>query len=294
MSEGLEGAERPPTGGDGNQRGADRVGAPTLRAGSTLRVGSVPYLVGRPLDLGLEDEPGVNLVRRPPSQLVDGLRAGDLDVALVSSIELFRRPGYGYLNGYAVFGEGRVSSVQLFLRRPVETLERVALDPASRTSAALVQVLLADVHGAQPQFAEPPDGVDPRDAEADAWLRIGDRALRETFAANPPPAWNPSEAWRAHTGLPFVFALWISAPGVDLGPWRGAFERARERGRAAAPALARNAARATGLPEGALLHYLLEECAYEPGARLGASLTAWRDRAAAHGLCDGDLEPIFG
>ncbi|MFT5150919.1 MAG: hypothetical protein ACI841_000903, partial [Planctomycetota bacterium] len=39
-----------------------------------LRVGSVPYLVGRPLDLGLEREPGIEFMRAVPARLVDGLR----------------------------------------------------------------------------------------------------------------------------------------------------------------------------------------------------------------------------
>ena len=61
---------------------------------SALRVGSVPYLVGRPLDQGLGDEPGIELHHAVPALLIDQLRAGEIDVALVSSIELFRTPGY--------------------------------------------------------------------------------------------------------------------------------------------------------------------------------------------------------
>ena len=81
-----------------------------------LRVGSVPYLVGRPLDLGLEREPGIRYERRVPAELVEGLRRGELDAALVSSIELFRAPGYRYLAPFAVSGAGPVGSVQVFLR----------------------------------------------------------------------------------------------------------------------------------------------------------------------------------
>ena len=112
------------------------------KPGLQLRVGSVPYLVARPLDLGLGDEPGITLTHAVPARLVEALRAGDLDVALVSSVESFRRPGYRYIDGLAVAGRGTVSSVQLFLRRPLEELQTVALDPASRTARALCQCLL--------------------------------------------------------------------------------------------------------------------------------------------------------
>ena len=95
-----------------------------------LRVGSVPYLVGRPLDDGLERESGIECSRRVPSELVEGLRSGALDVALVSSIELFRQPGYRYLDVLAIAGRGHVGSVQLFLRRPLAQVRTIALEPA--------------------------------------------------------------------------------------------------------------------------------------------------------------------
>ena len=108
-----------------------------------LRVGTVPYLVARPLNLGLEAEPELEVAREVPARLVERLRQGTLDVALVSSIELFRAEGYGFLAGPAIAGRGYVASVQVFLRRPLGSLRSVTLDPASRTSQALAQVVLA-------------------------------------------------------------------------------------------------------------------------------------------------------
>ncbi len=254
-----------------------------------LRVGTVPYLVARPVDLGLEDEPEIELVKRVPAELVEGLRAGELDVALVSSIELFRREGYRYLDGPAVVASGRVSSVEVFLRRPVEDVRSVALDPASRASAALIQCVWPAAE--RPRFLEVEAGLDPRDVEADAWLRIGDAALRESLAPDAPPTFNPSEAWAAATGLPFVFAAWIVRPGVEVEPWAPAFARARARGVARVDELAREAAAAWDLPVEPARRYLGEEMLHDPGLRLEPSLFAFRDRAAALGLCRGDVTP---
>ncbi len=261
-----------------------------------LAVGSVPYLVGRPLDLGLEHEPGLDFRREVPAKLVEGLRSGALDVALVSSIELFRRPGYRYLDGVAVAGAGFVGSVQVFLRRPIEAVRSVALDPASRTAQALVRTLLedrpaSDGHaGGPPAFIEVPEGTDPRAVEADAWLRIGDAALRETVAERL-PAWNPSREWTRRTGLPFVFAAWIVAPGADIEPHLDAFRAAYARNRTARRALADEAAREWGLPVAACREYLEVECLYEPGAAMRAALRAFRDGGARAGVCDGALDP---
>ena len=255
-----------------------------------LRVGSVPYLVGRPLDEGLRAEPGIELSHDVPAVLVERLRAGEVDVALVSSIELFRAPGYRYLDGLAVAGRGYVGSVQLFLDGParVEDVRTVALDPASRTARTLARVLLtADA----PEFREVPQGEDPRAAGCDAWLRIGDVALREHLAEGL-PHWNPSQAWAEVTGLPFVFAPWIVRPGVDLAPHAEAFLRAAEHGRARLRALADEAAAAWSLPAGDCRRYLAEECTYTLGEEeQRASLFEFRDRAAALGLCDGALTP---
>lgn len=253
-------------------------------------MGSVPYLVGRPLDLGLEDEPGIALTREVPARLVEGLRSGRLDVALVSSIELFRRPGYRWLEGLAVAADGFVASVQVFLRRPLEDVRTLALDPASRAAATLVRILLAQ-RGLAPELVELPAGADPRAAGTDAWLAIGDRALREALAPDAPPVFNPAAAWRDLTGLPFPFAVWIVRPGAEPGERAPAFARARARGAEALPELARRAAREWSLPEEATLRYLAGECLYEPGEALEPALFELRDRAARLGLCEPDLAP---
>src|SRR5262245_11721714 len=144
-----------------------------------LRVASVPYLVGRPVDEGLAQEPGIEFTRAVPARLAQGLRDGSLDVALVSSIELFRLAGASYLDGPCIAGEGWVSSVQVFLRRPVQEVRSLAADPASRTSVVLTQVVWP---GETPRWIDVPEGADPRSVPADAWLRIGDAALREHLA----------------------------------------------------------------------------------------------------------------
>jgi chorismate dehydratase len=244
-----------------------------------LRVGTVPYLVGRPLDLGLEREPGVALVRAVPAELAALLARGELDVALVSSIEHFRLPGSSFVPGLAVAGRGPVSSVKLFLRRPLDEARTIALDPASRSAAVLARIVLTARGLRGLAFLEMPAGQDPRAAPADAWLRIGDQALREQLV-HAAPSFDPSEAWRELTGLLFPFALWLARPGLELAPHRALFERARERGARALPALAAEAARLWQLPEPAVRHYLAAECVFEPGDELEPALAEFGRRAA--------------
>ncbi|MBL6722095.1 MAG: menaquinone biosynthesis protein [Planctomycetes bacterium] len=253
-----------------------------------LRLGSVPYLVGRPLDLGLEADEGVRYERRVPARLVQGLRGGELDVALVSAIELFRQPGARPVRGLAVAGRGEVDSVQVFLRRPLDQVRRLALDPSSRAAAALVQVLLAEREGGPPEYLEVPLGTDPREADADAWLRIGDRALEETWLEGL-AHWNPSAAWTRSTGLPFVFATWLVTEGAAVGPHLASLHAAAERGVAARRALAEEAAPVLGLPAEDVTRYLVEQCVFTLGDEMGAALQLYGERARALGLASQGL-----
>lgn len=269
-----------------------------MSASSTrpLRVGAPAYLVARPLDLGLEHERGIELVRAVPARLVEGLRGGALDVALVSSIELFRAPGYRWIDGPAVCGAGPVRSVQVFLNVPLERVERVLLDPDSRAAAALTRVVLPRRLRVAPIFLEVEDGRPAeqaaREERADAWLAIGDAALRRALSDPTPASFDPCAAWFADTGLPFAFAVWIVRPGVrPSAEHLAAFARARERGRAALGELAARAAAEWSLPAEACLRYLAQECRYDPGPALARALLAFRDAAAPLGLCTGDLDP---
>ena len=66
------------------------------------RLGTVPYLNALPLVGGLADAPGVELVEELPSRLAPRLRSGELDLALVSSVELFRTPRLSWISGPAI------------------------------------------------------------------------------------------------------------------------------------------------------------------------------------------------
>ncbi len=255
-----------------------------------LRVGTVPYLVARPLDWGLEEEPGIELTRAVPAKLVESLRSGELDVALVSSIELFRQPGYSYLPDLAVAAFGHISSVLMFHNCPLQELKSIALDPASRAARALLQVVLSE-RGIHPEWVDVPSGEDPRHAGCDGWLRIGDAALKECVDPTTPEAFCPSAAWLEQTGLPFPYAVWIVRPGVDIHPHLEAFTSARERGAKALSQLIEIGAKTWELEPLFVHRYLALESRYQLGDELPLALDEFRDRAAQLGLCEAHHDP---
>lgn len=153
-----------------------------------------PYSNSAPLvDKLTEVDPRVQVINDHPAKLVADLNAGIADVALIPVAHLFSHPELVMIDGLGVAADGPVKSVLLKCNLPVEQIKTVARDPASATSNALVKVLFPDV--------EMVDGEG-----ADAWVEIGDRALCSPRASTDDI--DLAEAWKAMTGLPFVFAVW--------------------------------------------------------------------------------------
>ena len=161
--------------------------------------------------------------------LTDLLADGQLDVALIPVIEYFRAGCYSIVPNIAIASRGPVLSVTLFSRVPWSSIRRVALDAGSRTSAALTQILLGRRHGVSPEVVALPLDGEAEDADADAVLLIGDRAMRAClpgFAF----AFDLGQEWFDWTGLPFVYAVWAVRPGADLGRVTWALAEAKRRG----------------------------------------------------------------
>jgi len=174
-----------------------------------LRIGAVQYLNSKPLIQGLTELlPEAELVLDYPSQLADDLANGLLDVALVPSIVSFDNRNYEVISDACVATRGPVLSVKLYCRVPIRKISRLAIDAGSRTSAALVRILLSERYGITPVIEPLPVSQSTESSTADAFLLIGDRALhppKEEFRIT----WDLGEEWLNWTGFPFVFALWI-------------------------------------------------------------------------------------
>ena len=119
-----------------------------------IRVGAVSYLNTKPLIHGLRDRLGNrgSLSLNLPSRLASELAGGNLDVALIPSVEFFRAGDqYRIVSDAAIGCRGPVWSVRLLSRVSAAKIKRLALDEGSRTSAAMVQVLLYEMYGIRPQ-----------------------------------------------------------------------------------------------------------------------------------------------
>ncbi|MGQ0635525.1 MAG: menaquinone biosynthetic enzyme MqnA/MqnD family protein [Planctomycetaceae bacterium] len=258
-----------------------------------MRVGAVNYLNSKPLIEGLTElAPGAELVLDYPSRLAQDLRSGRLDVALVPSIACLMEPCYEVVSDACVAARGPVLSVKLYMRVPPEKIRCLALDEGSRTSAALARILLAERCRALPEVEPLPLDCDTQATSADAVLLIGDRAIhppRERFCCT----WDLGQEWRNWTGLPFVFALWATRAGTDLGPVEDALTEARDLGVSRLDEIAQREAPKLGLSERVAREYLTHNLHYHLQAHERQGLLRFQQLAVRHGLVPQEFDLVF-
>jgi chorismate dehydratase len=250
----------------------------------TVRIGAVNYLNTKPLICDLEAlAPSAELILDVPSRLADRLSAGELDVALIPVIEYFRAGSYSVVPGIAIASRGPVLSVTLFSKVPWAEIQKVALDEGSRTSVALAQILLRQRHNVTPRIVPLPMTQNAEDAEADAVLLIGDRAMRACLPGFA-HAYDLGQEWHDWTGLPFVYAFWAVRPGVELGEVAEALAESKRRGCSRCGAIAQREAPGLGLDAGFCRRYLSNIIHFDLGPREQAGLHHYYMLACELGL----------
>lgn len=258
-----------------------------------MQIGAVSYLNSRPLIEGLEGLlPSANLVLDYPSRLADALSNGQLDVALIPSIEYFRRPGYEVISDACVAARGEVLSVKLYCRVHPGQIKTLALDEGSRTSAALTKVILAERYGVIPKTAQLRMESTTMDSDADAVLLIGDRAMhcpKESFVE----VMDLGQFWYDWTGLPFVFAMWVARREVNTEGVDEALSHARDLGMANVADIAREEAPRLGISENLAHNYLTRNLHYHLTSAERSGLKLFSELAAQHNLVKPNVEIVY-
>jgi chorismate dehydratase len=258
-----------------------------------VRIGAVGYLNSKPLIEGLRElAPHAEIVLDYPSRLADRLAEGSLEVALVPSFECLRSPGYEIVSDACVATHGPVLSVKLYSRVPAGEIRRLALDEGSRTSAALVRVMLAERYGAWPRLESLKLGCPPESVESDAVLVIGDRAMhppQERFAVT----WDLGQEWLDWTGLPFVFAVWAARSGTELGPVEDALGLARDRGLSMLDTIAGREAPLVGISVETAVKYLTRNLHFTLGEAERAGLACFHELSVKLGLAPEGIDLVY-
>lgn len=183
-----------------------------------IRVGIVNYLNTKPLLYGLQHSPIINdivLVQDYPAEIAKQLQADSIDIGLVPVAVIPKLSNAHIVGNHCIGCDGQVVSVCLFSEVPMVQVKTVLLDYQSRTSVELAKLLLREHWKIEPELIYTKSDYQSDIKGTTAGLVIGDRALAQRSIS--PFIYDLGEAWKIHTGMPFVFAAWISNKELDPG-----------------------------------------------------------------------------
>ncbi len=190
----------------------DEASAKSGDGGTKIKVGIVSYLNTRPLIYGLKLPPvadQIELIEENPARLAEMLKNNEIDLGLIPVAAIPEFQEHHLIGDYCIGTEGEAASVCLFSEVPLEEIKKVYLDYQSRTSVELLKWIMKEYWGIEPELIEAANDDYRKEIKGTtAGLVIGDRAFEQrklsTFF------YDLGAEWKKITGLPFVFAAWVS------------------------------------------------------------------------------------
>ena len=178
---------------------------------NAVRVSCVSYLNSAPFVYGLNQlhKSGlIDLSLDIPSVCSEKMIHGKADIGLVPVASIIDIPNAERISKWCIAANGPVKSVTLLSHVPLQDIENIMLDYHSVTSVNLSRILANYFWKIDPVWKNTIHGFENKISGTTAAIVIGDRSLqmRNDF----PYVYDLAEEWKKFTGLPFVFACWIS------------------------------------------------------------------------------------
>ena len=176
-----------------------------------IRVSAVSYWNTHPFIYGIRQtgfDQQLDLSLDIPAICAEKLINNDVDLGLIPVAVIPRLAEAHVISDYCIGAEGAVRTVAIYAEQPIEQLDTILLDYQSRTSVALTRLLLRHFWQLTPNLVAAHEGYETSIANATGALIIGDRAMG--LELQYPYVYDLGQAWTDFTGLPFVFAAWVS------------------------------------------------------------------------------------
>jgi len=151
---------------------------------------------------------GMEMIFEYPAKIAAELINDSVDIGLVPVAIIPQLKESHILSDYCIGADGEVASVCLFSDVPLHEIKSVYLDYQSRTSVALLKILLKELYKISPELLPAEPGFESKIKNNVAGLVIGDRAFKQRKISK--FSFDLSSGWKTLTGLPFVFAAWIA------------------------------------------------------------------------------------
>lgn len=225
------------------------------------RFAVLPYCNAAPLVYYISDFcPSTRLVEKYPREMSYELKSNRVDAALVPIVDFLLDEKLRMVPGLGICADGPVESVLLRSQKPLDEIRSIKLFPESRTSNALIQVLLFQYFGGNHDISFTSNGK-----ETDATIMIGDKALCESQTDY---TYDLSDMWNRQTNLPFVFAVWAyRADMLDRTNVSSILHKTKEKGCNNISILSRYHSERLNLDPAYVQHYLTECLYYDIGPR---------------------------
>lgn len=218
------------------------------------------------------------------------LARAEVDIALVPAIEYQRIPALKVVPQVCIASKKRVRSVILATKLDeLRNIRSIALDESSRTSAALVKIIFREFLGFEPGWVSAAPDLRQMLVSNEAALIIGDPAM--TISRQDLKIFDMASLWRKHTGLGFVFALWMISPDASSESRAIDFVAARDEGLARAEEIIDFYQPLLGLTRDELNTYLHENISFSLDTELRAGLDLFYKLAHKHNLIPA-LKPL--
>lgn len=179
-----------------------------------LRIGQIIYTNTLPVYFFFDQgrfAKQIDFIQQVPAELNEAMARGAIDVGPISSYSYAEHVNdYFVLPGLSVSAKGRVGSIFLFSKKPIEQLDgaRIALTNTSATSVNLLKILLQTFHGFTVSYESQPPVLEQMMQKFDAALLIGDEALLANRQNKQYHVYDLGEQWHRFTGYSMTFAVW--------------------------------------------------------------------------------------
>ncbi|HTK17981.1 MAG TPA: menaquinone biosynthesis protein [Mucilaginibacter sp.] len=176
-----------------------------------IRISAVSYTNTKPFIYGLQHTSlidQIDLSLDTPSDCAQKLIDDKVDIGLIPVAAALNLSEWHIVSDYCIGANGAVNSVFIFSNCDIHEIKTIQLDPQSRSSNNLAKVLMKNFWKVEPQqIVNAPDYAQSTD-QYTAFVQIGDRTFGKKQQYK--YVYDLAEEWQKMTGLPFMFAAWIS------------------------------------------------------------------------------------
>ena len=235
----------------------------------------------------------VSLLDAVPSACADLLAQGRVEAALVPVIEYQRIDDIHLFPEVCVGSKEKVRSVVLVTKSDdLESVRSVALDESSRTSASLVKIIFREFVGIDPTWQTATPDLGRMLNDNDGALIIGDPGM--TFSRAGFHVWDLASLWRQHTGLGFVFAMWMIRDDASRAVRSLDFKAARNEGLASVDEIVNHYEKLLELSREDIFEYLTDNISFTPDESMEQGMRLYFRLAHKHELIEAVKPLRFG